>query len=100
MTYLHSDKNGRKHEGSDWDFELCLSGSLQSELLIGPHEMQISKMITLAGLLTCLFQEIVIKGQIMKDQIRTKSWFIWVSGLNQRELSSSINQIPYFILLS
>lgn len=53
MTYLHSDKNGRKHEGSDWDFELCLSGSLQSELLIGPHQMHIPKMITLAGLFTC-----------------------------------------------
>lgn len=52
-TYFHSDKNGRKHEGSDWDFELCLSGSLQSELLICPHQMQIPKMITLAGLLTC-----------------------------------------------
>lgn len=75
MTYFH--KVTKKGENmKDWTGTQSFVCRVLYKVNYRSQPNKIPYMITLEGLLTCLFQEMVIKGEIMKDQIRTKSWFI------------------------
>lgn len=75
--FPQSDKKGENMK--DWTGTQSFVCRVNYKVNYRSQPNKIPYMITLEGLLTCLFQEMVIKGEIMKDQIRTKSWFIWVS---------------------